>query len=103
MIALGNNNSSLTNMTPQLHHYENGVCTFCGHSILVVGDMDGNQVVDHNDAIYLLLHTMFGEIAYPLNGADADIDGNGTIEQEDAVYLLLHTMFGEAFYPLKRS
>ena len=103
MIALGSNNSSLTNMTPQLHHYENGVCTFCGHSILVVGDMDGNQVVDHNDAIYLLLHTMFGEIAYPLNGADADIDGNGTIEQEDAVYLLLHTMFGEAFYPLKRS
>ena len=64
------------------------------------GDIDGNDVVDHNDAIYLLLHTMFGQ-AYPLNGADGDIDGNGTVNQEDAVYLLLHTLFGEAFYPLK--
>ena len=64
------------------------------------GDINGDQTVDHNDAIYLLLNTMFDQ-AYPLNGANGDIDGNGTVNQEDAVYLLLHTLFGEAFYPLQ--
>ena len=64
------------------------------------GDINGDKTVDHNDAIYLLLHTMFGQTNYPLGSADADIDGNGTVNQEDAVYLLLHTLFGEVFYPL---
>ena len=66
----------------------------------IPGDIDGNEEVSQDDAVYLLLHTMFGEAFYPLNGVEADIDGNGTVEQDDAVYLLLHTMFGETFYPL---
>ncbi len=102
VVTLGASNSSLTKIALQFHNMENGVCTICGHQIFVAGDMDGNEVVDHNDAIYLLLHTMFGEEAYPLHGADADIDANGIVDQEDAVYLLLHTMFGEAFYPLRK-
>ncbi len=65
------------------------------------GDINGDDAVDHNDAIYLLLYTLFGKEKYPLEGAPADIDGNGTVDQEDAVYLLLHTLFGEAFYPLR--
>ncbi len=64
------------------------------------GDINCNDAVDHNDAIYLLLHTMFGGDHYPLNGVNADVDGSGTVDQEDAIYLLLHTLFGEAFYPL---
>ena len=68
--------------------------------LYVTGDIDGNVVVDQDDAVYLLLHTMFGEAFYPLNNAPADIDNNGTVNQDDAVYLLLHTMFGEMFYPL---
>ena len=68
-----------------------------------MGDVDGDSTVTQNDVVYLLLHTMFGETAYPLNGADADIDGNGVADQGDVVYLLLHTMFGEAFYPLKTN
>ena len=64
------------------------------------GDINGDGGVDHNDAIYLLLHTMFGPERYPLNDAPADFDGNDTVSQEDAVYLLLHALFGEAFYPL---
>lgn len=65
-----------------------------------IGDIDGDQAVTQDDAVYLLLHTMFGEVFYPLNNAPADIDGSGVVDQDDAVYLLLHTMFGEGFYPL---
>lgn len=66
------------------------------------GDINGDGGIDHNDAIYLLLHTMFGPERYPLNDAPADFDGNDTVSQEDAVYLLLHTLFGDAFYPIEQ-
>ena len=64
------------------------------------GDIDGNRSVSQEDVVYLLLHTMFGEKAYPLNGAPGDIDGSGAIGERDVVYLLLHTMFGGERYPL---
>ena len=80
------------------HMYLEGICGICGISF---GDMDANGSVDHNDAIYLLLYTMFGGEQYPLEVLYADIDGNGSVEQEDAVYLLLHTLFGAECYPLK--
>lgn len=67
----------------------------------IPGDVDGSGKVDQEDAVYLLLYTMFGENFYPLGKTVADVDGSGKVDQEDAVYLLLHTMFGEAFYPLK--
>lgn len=67
----------------------------------IPGDVDGSGKVDQEDAVYLLLYTMFGENFYPLDKTVADADGSGKVDQEDAVYLLLHTMFGEAFYPLK--
>lgn len=66
-------------------------------------DLNLDGVLDSEDAVYLLLHTMFGEAFYPLSGTPADVDGSGLVDQNDAVYLLLHTMFGDAFYPLKRS
>lgn len=65
------------------------------------GDIDGNGTVDQDDVVYLLLHTMFGEGAYPLGTRSGDVDRNGTVDQDDVVYLLLHTMFGENAYPLK--
>ena len=103
MIALGDNNSSLTNAPIQFHDYENGVCTDCGHGAFVFGDTDSNKEVDCNDAIYLLLHVLFGEENYSLNGAQGDIDGNGTVSHDDATYLLLHALFGEMFYPLSKG
>ena len=54
-------------------HYEctgdeivDGVCTICNPPY-VAGNMDSNDVVDTDDAIYLLYHTLFGEETYPLN------------------------------------
>ena len=64
------------------------------------GDVDGNRSVDQDDAVYLLLYTMYGDAYYPLNYASGDVDGNQYVEQDDVTYLLLHTMFGESFYPL---
>ena len=69
---------------------------------LASGDIDGNEAVDRNDAIYLLLNIMFGEEEYPLS-VDGDIDGNGAVELADAIYLLLHALFGEIFYPLSKG
>ena len=88
-------------IAPADHTFDtDGVCTVCGALDRIPGDIDGNEAVTQDDAVYLLLHTMFGEAFYPLNGAEGDIDGNGKVEQDDAVYLLLHTMFGDMFYPL---
>ena len=92
---------SLLKVTVQYHNYENDICSICHYEKqAILGDVDGNQDVTQEDAVYLLLHTMFGEDYYPLNGAPGDMDGNGTVDQDDAVYLLLYTMFGGEYYPL---
>ena len=65
----------------------------------IIGDVDGNKVVDSSDAIYLLYSVMFGEETYPL-AQSVDYDGDGRVTSSDAVYLLYHVMFGEEDYPL---
>jgi predicted peptidase len=62
------------------------------------GDMDGDGAITQEDAVYLLLHTMFED--YPLRYGSADVDGNEGVDREDALYLLLRTLFGESFYPI---
>lgn len=86
-------------------HYEctggeivDGVCTICNPPC-EAGDIDGNDVVDTDDAIYLLYFTLFGESSYPVN-QPCDYDGNGVVDTDDAIYLLYHTLFGEGDYPL---
>ena len=64
------------------------------------GDMDGNGKLNTDDAVYLLLHIMFGQEDYPISAANKDMDGNSKLNTDDAVYLLLHTMFGAEDYPL---
>jgi hypothetical protein len=61
------------------------------------GDMDANDHVDSNDAIYLLRHTLNGG-RYPIfqNG---DVNGDGTVDSNDAIYLLRHTL-NQTRYPL---
>ena len=61
------------------------------------GDVDGNESLDKNDAIYLLMHSFFPE-DYPIN-QEADYNGNGTVDKDDAIHLLMHTFFPDD-YPL---
>ena len=65
----------------------------------IPGDMDSNEKVNSDDAVYLLYHTLFGNEEYPIK-QNGDIDGNGKTNSDDAVYLLYHTLFGEEEYPL---
>ena len=65
------------------------------------GDVDGNWKLDTDDAVYLLLHVMFGDRYYPVaEDLELDFDSNGQVDTDDALYLLLHVMFGAEDYPL---
>ncbi len=66
-------------------------------SDILRGDVDGNGVVDSNDAIHLLYHTLLPE-RYEIN-QDGDFDGDLDTDSDDAIYLLYFTMLPER-YPL---
>jgi hypothetical protein len=59
--------------------------------------MDGNEVVNEDDAIYLLRYVFFPE-DYPVSDA-VDYTGDGVVNEDDAIYLLRHVFFPED-YPL---
>jgi uncharacterized protein YraI len=63
----------------------------------IPGDMDGNETVNEDDAIYLLRHIFFAE-DYPVDG-NPDYTKDGTVNEDDAIYLLRHIFFPED-YPL---
>ena len=66
----------------------------------VLGDLDGNEVVDDTDAVYLLNYTFMPDF-YPIGDAFADFDHNGVVDDADAVYLLNYTFMPD-FYPLSK-
>ena len=66
----------------------------------VPGDMDGDGDKDTDDAVYLLLHVMFGDTDYPIANPDKDLNNDSKVDTDDAVYLLLHVMFGAEDYPI---
>ena len=93
---------TLTILARDVHHEMETVCTrqFVIQGPLPPGEFDGDGAVTTDDAVYLLLHVMFGETDYPAGEAVTDLDGDGAVTTDDAVYLLLHVMFGDADYPL---
>ncbi len=64
------------------------------------GDVNGDDSVDVNDAIYLLQYSMFPDV-YEIDGYSYDLDYNcdGTVDMNDAVLLLQHSLFPD-MYPL---
>jgi len=61
------------------------------------GDINCDNKIDEDDAIYLLRHVVFPE-KYPV-AVWSDIDRNGATDEADAIYLLRHVVFPEK-YPL---
>ena len=71
------------------------------HYLRQPGDMNDDGQKDTDDAVYLLLHILFGAETYPIDSTvDLDINGDGKADTDDAVYLLLNVLFGEETYPL---
>lgn len=66
----------------------------------VPGDINKDDEVTKDDAIYLLRHVLFAE-KYPLE-ANGDINADGAVTQDDAIYLLRHVLFPDK-YPLKHT
>ena len=65
------------------------------------GDMNADDELTTQDAVYLLLSIMFGDEDYPIPaGMDLDMNDDGQVTTQDAVYLLLHVMFGAEDYPI---
>lgn len=60
----------------------------------IIGDVDGNEGVDQQDAIYLLRHVLFFSITgqYPVE-QPVDYNHDDIVDQQDAIYLLRHVLF----------
>lgn len=67
---------------------------------VLVGDLNGDQLVTTSDAIYLLFHAFFPEL-YPVDQA-VDYNGDQVVTTADAIYLLFHAFFPE-LYPLPQT
>ncbi len=65
------------------------------------GDMNGDGVIDRQDAIYNLYSILLGTNLYPAN-QDRDINGDGQLDRQDAIYLLYASIgIFQQQYPLK--
>lgn len=62
-----------------------------------LGDFNGDDQVDSDDAIFLLMATLFPK-DYILN-QNGDLNGDGIMDSDDSIYLLMHTLFPKD-YPL---
>lgn len=65
----------------------------------LLGDLNLDEVVDMNDAILLLQHSMFSSL-YPLDyKGSVDFTKDGSIDMNDAILLLQYSMFPD-LYPI---
>ncbi len=66
-------------------------------TMIMRGDVNGDDFLDSDDAIYLLRSTL-NPNRYPSN-QDGDMNGDGFVDSDDAIYLLRHTLSPNR-YPL---
>ena len=67
------------------------------------GDLNGDNKVTSDDAVFLLRHILFPE-SFPVDGKiNLDYNSDGAVTSDDAVYLLRHTLFSDDYelYPQK--
>ena len=65
-----------------------------------LGDIDGNDTVDIDDAVLLFQHSMLPEL-YPISYAgNLDFNKDGTVDIDDAVLLFQYSMLPD-LYPLE--
>ncbi|MBQ3075597.1 MAG: leucine-rich repeat protein [Clostridia bacterium] len=79
-------------------NYNDLFCNVCGQKRdypYTIGDFDGKQGVDMDDAVYLLFHFNFPE-DYP-NNQPTDLDRDGEKTVDDAIYLLYHVFFPDRY------
>ncbi len=63
------------------------------------GDLNLDGVVDMNDAVLLLQHSLFSEL-YPLSyTGNVDFTGDGYVDMNDAILVLQYSMFPD-IYPI---
>ena len=75
-------------------------CNICGESKAIRGDMNGDNVKNSADAIYLLRHIIMPNM-YPIY-QDGDVNGDGEKNSADAIYLLRHIIMPN-MYPIKNG
>lgn len=82
------------------HTYDNEKdisCNECGFLRIVPGDVDENNTVTEDDAIYLLYHVFFSD-RYPVpERHNPDYDKDGDVDVDDVFYLLYHSYFPDRF------
>lgn len=92
----------------EIGEFKNGMTIPAGSLTTIVfelepvkkGDLNEDEVVDRNDAIYLLYNSIFGDEDFELN-QNCDFNKDNVIDKNDAIYLLYNSIFGDEDYPLK--
>ena len=88
--------------------YSVHTCTVCQYEekfdvnaalTYILGDVNGNEKIDSDDAIHLLYYTLLPE-SNPIN-QKGDFNGDGSVNSDDAIHLLYYTLLPDQ-YPLSK-
>ena len=64
---------------------------------IIAGDVNGDEIVDKDDAINLMMHIFFPD-TYLVN-QNVDFNNDKVVDKDDAIYLMMHIFFPDT-YPI---